>query len=110
MLSQLSSLNVAYAVRYADCTSLDRPTDPHLTHIPLSVAFAVAAVQYCLRTLALERRVVWHAPRSFAKYAYLIGKYMPILDCALIFVPLSGFWGTGLTNEVREPRPSNIYA
>jgi hypothetical protein len=74
------------------------------------VAFAVAAVQYCLRTLALERCVVWHAPRSFAKYAYLIGKYMPILDCALVFVPLSGFWGTGLTNEARDPRSYHAHA
>jgi hypothetical protein len=67
-----------------------------------SVAFTVATVQYCLFTLVFERRVVWRAPRSFAKYAYLVGKYLPILYCAVAFVPLSGFWGTVLTNTVRD--------
>jgi hypothetical protein len=64
------------------------------------VAFTVAAIQYCLFTLALERRVVWHAPRSFAKYAFLISKYMPILDGVLVFVSWSGFVGAELTTAV----------
>jgi hypothetical protein len=62
----------------------------------------VATVQYCLFTLAFEQRVVWHAPRSFAKYAYLVGKYLPILYCAVVFVALSGFWGIVLTDAVRD--------
>jgi hypothetical protein len=49
------------------------------------VVFLVAAIQYSLFTLSLERRVVWHAPRSFAKYAYLVGKYSQILASAVIF-------------------------
>jgi hypothetical protein len=68
----------------------------------LLVTFMVTAIQYCLFTLGLERRVVWRAPHSFPKYAYLIGKYLPILDSALVFVPESGFWGTALTDAVRE--------
>jgi hypothetical protein len=66
------------------------------------VVFLVAAIQYSLFTLSLERRVVWHAPRSFAKYAYLVGKYSQILASAVIFLPLSGFWGLELTNAVRN--------
>jgi hypothetical protein len=70
----------------------------------LLVTFMVTAIQYCLFTVALERRVVWHAPHSFAKYAHLVGRYLPILVCAFEFVPLGGFWGIDGTDAVRESR------
>jgi hypothetical protein len=72
--------------------------------VVLSVTFTVTAIQYCLFTLALERRVVWRAPHSFAKYAHLVGRYLPILVCALEFMPLGGFWGIEGTDAVRESR------
>jgi hypothetical protein len=47
-----------------------------------------------------ERRLVWTAPRSWAKYAFLANRYLVPVCVVVAFLPLSGFIGLQLTNEV----------
>jgi hypothetical protein len=104
MLSLESEINLAYLVRDVNCMSpLHRSTRlalvAHVTRSP--VVFVVASVQYFFNTLSVERRVVWSAPASFAKYAYPISRYFPILGALVMILPLSGYLGYTLTNSVR---------
>jgi hypothetical protein len=50
----------------------------------------------------MERRLVWTAPRSLAKYAFLLNRYLVLTALVLAFVGMSGFAGIALSQEVSE--------
>jgi hypothetical protein len=54
----------------------------------------------CIARWQQERRLVWNAPNTLAKYCYLLNRYL-VLACQLpTFVVISGFNGLNLTNAV----------
>jgi hypothetical protein len=65
----------------------------------LVVAFVIIIADL-ITSHSEERRLVWTAPRSWAKYAFLANRYLVPVCVAVAFLPLSGFIGLELTNEV----------
>jgi hypothetical protein len=73
------------------------------------VASIVVLVQHYASTFNDERKYIWNAPASFAKYCYLLSRHLPILVTAVIFVLLSGFRGYTVVDEVRSHFPVSIF-
>jgi hypothetical protein len=55
-----------------------------------------------------ERRLVWTAPRSWAKYAFLANRYLVPVGVAVAFLPLCGFIGLEFTSQVCDGLISSL--
>jgi hypothetical protein len=68
----------------------------------LTVVGLVILIRDCAVHCHAERELIWSMPPSFSKYIYLGNRYLSPLCFVVVWVPLSGFSGLGITNEVRE--------
>jgi hypothetical protein len=66
------------------------------------VAAIVIFIQHYVTTFREERRYIWNAPPSFAKYSFIISRHIPIICAVLAFVSLSGFLGYKISDKVRR--------
>jgi hypothetical protein len=52
-------------------------------------------------TFSSERRLIWTAPSSIAKFGFLINRYVVPVGMFITFIFLSGFIGLDVANQVR---------
>lgn len=97
MLDQLASdvesvSNAIYATRYLTSASR-RPPSRDIHVLTLARADIVMGLVLLLHdhviTFRLERRLIWTAPRSVAKYAFMINRYL--VPVALLVASLGKF-------------------
>jgi hypothetical protein len=52
-------------------------------------------------TFRAERRLIWTAPTSLAKFGFLVNRYLVPISVLITFLPLSGFIGLHFSDHVR---------
>lgn len=66
----------------------------------LVIGLSILIFDHCV-TFSAERRLIWNAPRSIAKFGFLLNRYLVPLCLVGVFLALSGFYGLDLTDMVR---------
>jgi hypothetical protein len=72
----------------------------HAANDKIPVAGLVVLVRDCVVSFQRERQLIWSAPSSPSKWIYLINRYLSPVCFLTFFIPLSGFSGLNLDNDV----------